>query len=92
MMLQTKMAGMEHSVVKMTSFVANCGSRLYLAESIVVVAPAGKPSMRQDGEAHRRSEVELFAGTVLRRAEKHGLDVPVNRWLYETVKRMEAAY
>ena len=56
------------------------------------LSPAGKPSMRQDGEAHRRSEVELFAGTVLRRAEKHGLDVPVNRWLYETVKRMEAAY
>ena len=56
------------------------------------LSPAGKPSMRQDGEAHRKSEVELFAGTVLRRAGKHGLDVPVNRWLYETVKRMEELY
>ena len=56
------------------------------------LTPTGKPSMRQDGEAHRPSEVELFAGTIVRRAHKHGLDVPVNRWLYETVKRMEAAY
>lgn len=30
-----------------------------LADSL---SPAGKPSMRQDGEAHRKSEVELFAG------------------------------
>ena len=37
-------------------------------------------------------EVELFAGTIVRLAQRHGLDVPVNRWLYETVKRMEAAY
>ena len=56
------------------------------------LSPTGKPSMRQDGEAHRASEVELFAGTIVRLAQRHGLDVPVNRWLYETVKRMEAAY
>lgn len=56
------------------------------------LSPAGKPSMRQDGEAHRKSEVELFAGTIVRLGEKHGVDTPVNRWLYETVKRMEAAY
>ena len=56
------------------------------------LSPTGKPSMRQDGEAHRKSEVELFAGTIIRRAERFGLDVPVNRWLYDTVKKMEAAY
>ena len=57
-----------------------------------LLSPAGKPSMRQDGEAHRKSEVELFAGTIIRRAARFGLDVPVNRWLYDTVKKMEAAY
>lgn len=56
------------------------------------LSPAGKPSMRQDGEAHRRSEVELFAGEIVRRAQRHGLDVPVNRWLLDTVRAMEAAY
>ena len=55
-------------------------------------APEGKPSMRQDGEARRKSEVELFAGTMLRLAKKHGAGVPVNSWLYEKVKEIEAKY
>lgn len=54
--------------------------------------PDGMPSMRQDGMAKRHSEVELFSGTVIRLAEKHGIDTPVCRWLYETVKAMEANY
>ena len=56
------------------------------------LSPSGAPSMRQDGAAHRKSEVELFSGTMLRLADKHGVDVPVNRWLYEQITRMEAAY
>ena len=54
--------------------------------------PAGMPSMRQDGLAHRKSEVELFAGTVIRLAEKHGVDVPVNRKIYKTILEMERTY
>lgn len=56
------------------------------------MSPQGMPSMRQDGLAHRKSEVELFSGTVCRLAKKHGLSVPVNEWLYARVKEMEAAY
>ena len=56
------------------------------------MSPQGMPSMRQDGLAHRRSEVELFSGTVCRLAKKHGLAVPVNEWLYARVREMEAAY
>ena len=52
----------------------------------------GEPSMRQDGKNHRKSEVELFAGTVRRLAAKHGISVPVNDWLYEQVQKMEQAY
>jgi len=55
-------------------------------------APEGKPSMRQDGEARRKSEVELFSGTMIRLAQKHGVDVPVNAWLYERIMEIEAAY
>ena len=55
-------------------------------------APQGKPSMRQDGEARRKSEVELFAGTMVRLARKHGVHVPVNAWLYDRVKEIEASY
>lgn len=55
-------------------------------------SPSGKPSMRQDGEAHRKSEVELFAGTMVRLAKKHGVELPINEWLYRRVKDIEAAY
>lgn len=55
-------------------------------------SPNGKPSMRQDGEAKRKSEVELFSGTMIRLARKHGVAVPVNEWLYARVKEIEAAY
>lgn len=54
--------------------------------------PKGKPSMRQDVEARRPSEVELFAGTVLALAEKQGLDTPVNRMLFERIREIEAGY
>lgn len=54
--------------------------------------PNGMPSMRQDGLAHRKSEVELFAGTVLALAKKHKIDVPVNEKIYEIVMKMESEY
>ena len=48
--------------------------------------------MRQDSKAGRRSEVELFAGTIRRLAAKHGIAVPVNDRLYEQIQSMESAY
>lgn len=56
------------------------------------LSPDGMPSMRQDGIAHRKSEVEFFAGTVIRKAEAYGLDVPVNKELYRRVLEMEREY
>lgn len=61
-------------------------------ELIDTLSPDGMPSMRQDGLAGRQTEVELFAGAVIRKAEACGLDVPVNRELYRRVKEMEAEY
>ena len=61
--------------------------------SVIDGLPAdGESSMRQDGKAHRKSEVELFAGTIRKLAQTHGLSVPVNDWLYEKIMEMEAAY
>ncbi|MCD8224946.1 MAG: ketopantoate reductase family protein [Clostridiales bacterium] len=56
------------------------------------LSPEGMPSMRQDGVAHRPSEVELFSGTVRKRSAKYGLPTPVNDWLYTRIKEMEANY
>lgn len=52
----------------------------------------GETSMRQDGKNHRKSEVELFAGTIRRLAAKHGIPVPVNDWLYQQIQEMERNY
>lgn len=61
-------------------------------ELLKTLSPEGVPSMRQDGIAHRPSEVEMFSGTVRRLAAKHGLSVPVNDMLYEKIKDMESNY
>lgn len=80
-----KMAGLEGYAISEAEF----DEWVALLDSF---SPDGKPSMRQDGEAHRKSEVELFAGTMVRLAKKHGVELPVNEWLYKRVKEMEAAY
>lgn len=54
--------------------------------------PDGTPSMGQDRINRKPSEVELFAGTVIRLAEKHGIYVPTNRFLYERVQEIEKEY
>lgn len=51
--------------------------------------PEGTPSMRQDAMAGRHSEVELFAGTMLRLAAEHEVEVPVNERYYRRIKEME---
>lgn len=56
------------------------------------LGPEGFPSMRQDADAKRPSEVELFSGTVRRLGQKHGLPTPVNDKFYETILAREAQY
>ena len=54
--------------------------------------PKGKPSMSQDLEAKRYSEVELFSGTVLTLGRKYGLKFPVNQMLYDKIKAIESTF
>ncbi len=54
------------------------------------LGPEGKTSMLQDMEAGRQTEVESFAGELIRRAETLGLDVPVNQTLYTIIKTKES--
>lgn len=54
--------------------------------------PEGMPSMRQDGVAKRPTEVDMFAGTVIEKAKKHGIEVPVNQALYEEIRKMESEW
>lgn len=52
--------------------------------------PTSYPSMRQDIVAGRTTEVEMFAGTLIRLADRHGIPVPVNRRYYKKIKEIEA--
>ena len=64
----------------------------YYIDILKTLSPDGVPSMRQDGMAKRKTEVDMFAGTVIEIAKKHGIAVPINERIYETVKRMEAEF
>lgn len=61
-------------------------------EIIKTLKPEGTPSMGQDRLNKKASEVEIFAGTVIKMARKHNIYVPVNEYLYERVKEIEASY
>ena len=66
-----------------------------LQESLEVIdslAPDSKPSMRQDGLARRKTEVDMFAGAVMAMADRFGMKVPVNQELYQKVKEMEKTW
>ncbi len=54
--------------------------------------PAGMPSMAQDRINEKPTEVEEFSGTICRLAERHGLLVPTNQWLYRRIREIESDF
>jgi 2-dehydropantoate 2-reductase len=50
------------------------------------------PSMLEDVEAHRPTEVELINGALVREAARCGVDAPLHTALYRLVKAREASY
>lgn len=63
-----------------------------MAALVATLDPTGMPSMAQDRLARRRTEVDEFAGVICRRAERHGILVPQNRWLGERIREIEASW
>lgn len=51
----------------------------------------GKTSMLQDVEAGRKTEVELFSGTVIELGKKHGIPVPLNTLMYRLIRSIETS-
>jgi 2-dehydropantoate 2-reductase len=59
-------------------------------ETILVnLNPAGKTSMLQDVEACRKTEVEMFAGKVIELGDRHHIPTPVNRKLFDSIRKIE---
>lgn len=65
---------------------------LQMVSMVESLDPAGMPSMAQDRINRKRSEVDQFAGTVIRLADRHDILVPQNRYLYNRIAQIEAAY
>jgi 2-dehydropantoate 2-reductase len=50
------------------------------------------PSMLEDVEAHRPTEVELINGAIVRQAREHGVEAPLQEAVYALVRGKEASY
>lgn len=53
------------------------------------VPPGNKPSTLQDIEAGRRTEVEMFGGTMVRMGRELGVPTPYNEMFYHAIKVLE---
>ena len=60
-----------------------------IIEILIAYPPEKKTSMLQDIEAHRSTEIDYFAGTVMELGKEVGIDTPVNRVLYYAIKAKE---
>lgn len=56
---------------------------------LMTLSPAGKTSMLQDVEAHRKTEVEIFSGTVRELGLKYGVATPFNDMLFRMIRTLE---
>ena len=54
--------------------------------------PTGFPSMKQDVDSHRPTEVELFGGTICRLGKAHNIPTPVNDAFVAKIKEIEASF
>ena len=59
-----------------------------LVKAVIQATASNFSSMRQDIEAGRRTEIDFMTGYLCDQAVKVGIDLPVNRGLYERVQAM----
>ena len=52
----------------------------------------GKTSMLQDVLAKRKTEVDIFAGTIIELGKKHGIQVPYNELMREKIEAIHQSY
>jgi 2-dehydropantoate 2-reductase len=60
-------------------------------EKLKLMSPEGKTSMLQDVEAGRRTEYDIFTGTVSRLGDKHKINTPYCDMLNEMFSILDAS-
>ena len=58
-------------------------------ETVKTIPYENKPSTLQDLEAGKRTEIEMFAGTVIRMGRELGVPTPINEVLYHGIRVLE---
>lgn len=53
------------------------------------LAPASRYSTLQDLDAGRHTEIEMFAGTVIRYGKEYGIPTPYNEFAYHVIRALE---
>nr|AGU67965.1 2-dehydropantoate 2-reductase [Angomonas desouzai] len=64
----------------------------YYEDMVKGLVPTYAPSMKMDMAAGRKTEVEVFAGTIMQWGAKYGVPVPVNTKLFEVAVSLERRY
>ena len=54
-----------------------------------ITAPMGRTSTLQDLDAGKKTEIDMFSGTVVRLGRELGIPTPVNELLYHAIKALE---
>ncbi len=54
--------------------------------------PINKSSMLQDVLAHRPTEIDIFAGEIIRQGKNLNIATPINQFLYHAIKYIEQKY
>lgn len=55
-------------------------------KSLKTMTPEGKTSMLQDVEAGRKTEVDMFAGTIIKMGEEYNIPTPYNKIIKEIIE------
>lgn len=63
-----------------------------IEQILINYPPEKRTSMLQDLEARRRTEIDYFAGTVIKLGKEVGVPTPVNQTLYYAIKARELVY
>lgn len=90
---------LRHAAMREVAAIANAkGIRLTEKEMewqdrvVVSIPPHNSPSTLQDLKNERKTEIEMFAGTVCRLGREMGIPTPVNEVLFHGIRALENKY
>lgn len=93
--IRTKMIEAMKEVVEIAQYEGISLTNEDIEESVALLDtmnPEGMPSMRQDTKTGKKTEVELFSGTICRLGRKYNIPTPVNDFFYKRIREIENSY